>query len=181
VSATGLAVLEALPCWTMVRLYDRGFDEDTCVHFLSNFLPRNRLVIDQPIKSIRFSQEHISDAELQLLREVPELEEVAISEAWDVTAQGLLYLADLRKLKSLSISKLRRKDGEAVAAWLARLEGLGACGVPQHLRRALALSIGYARYLAHRDGEGAPEQAAGPTPPPDTPAPQDRTLPPRPA
>jgi hypothetical protein len=28
VSATGLAVLEALPCWTMVRLYDRGFDED---------------------------------------------------------------------------------------------------------------------------------------------------------
>jgi hypothetical protein len=47
---------------------------------------------------------------------------------------------------------LRRQPEETPAEWLARLEKVEPRGLPTHTRRALTLSIGYARHLTVKDG-----------------------------
>jgi hypothetical protein len=46
---------------------------------------------------------------------------------------------------------LQRHRGESAEQWLARLRRINPFGLPAHGRRALDLSIGYARYLIQKE------------------------------
>jgi hypothetical protein len=64
---------------------------------------------------------------------------------------------------------LRQNEGESAGQWLARLRRIDPTALPPHGRSALALSIGYARYLTQKEGRGlvpcVPPTAGGGSPP----------------
>jgi hypothetical protein len=62
---------------------------------------------------------------------------------------------------------LCQNRGETAGQWLARLHRIDPTGLAQHGRCALALSIGYARYLTQKEsreqGPGDPETGFPPS------------------
>jgi hypothetical protein len=50
--------------------------------------------------------------------------------------------------------QLRQNRGESAGQWLARLGRIDPSALPRHGRCALALSIGYARYLTQKESRG---------------------------
>ena len=128
IAEADLSLLEGLPCWTVVRMYHqdgrRLFDTATwqafqnrhiakfsqldarerrraAIWFLSVFDPR--LAGSERVTSACLTQAGIGDAEVRLLSGLPELEEVRISESWDVTAAGIHHLGELPELTSLQL------------------------------------------------------------------------------
>jgi hypothetical protein len=63
------------------------------------------------------------------------------------------------------MNELRRQLNETCADWLRRLERIEAEALPRHQQRALALSIGYARYLMGKGNQdrNAPMPALSPS------------------
>jgi hypothetical protein len=57
------------------------------------------------------------------------------------------------------MTELHRKPDESTPAWLVRLQRMDPGPLPGYTRTALALSIGYARYLLRKAGTKGP---AGP-------------------
>jgi hypothetical protein len=55
------------------------------------------------------------------------------------------------------MSELHRRPEETPEGWLTRLERIDAAGLSRDAQRTLALSIGYARFLARR-GQAAAER-----------------------
>ena len=53
------------------------------------------------------------------------------------------------------MSEIQQRPAEAPERWLSRLERIDPAGLPRDLQRTLALSIGYARFLARKRGPAA--------------------------
>jgi hypothetical protein len=58
------------------------------------------------------------------------------------------------------MTDLHRQANETAAEWLARLKGIPAPTLTGHGPKVLALSLGYARYLAAREGAATNGPAA---------------------
>jgi hypothetical protein len=54
-------------------------------------------------------------------------------------------------MKGRTMSELHKRPDETSENWLARLERINPAELSRDLQRTLALSIGYARYLAGRE------------------------------
>jgi hypothetical protein len=54
-----------------------------------------------------------------------------------------------------TMSELQQRPEEAPESWLRRLERIDPADLPPDLQRTLALSIGYARFLARKHGAEA--------------------------
>lgn len=122
-----LAALEQVPCSTLVRASEcgpaaegdawrdfqerrfRGFEEldpaqrrRAALSLLSHFSGASR---GRLIKSVGFYEEPIDDAEMRVLREVPELEEVHLQEAAGITDAGFRHLWGLPNLKYVTLTR----------------------------------------------------------------------------
>jgi uncharacterized protein (TIGR02996 family) len=143
-----LRLVESLPCWTVIRIRPRGdeFSErvwrgfkerrtakisklntddrrKAALRFL-RFYERDQLGFVQPTaKQALLDQSAVSDAEMQLLAAVPELEEVYISES-DVTTAGIMSLAKCPNLKSIVLHSVPVDSISPLGA-CTNLEGLG--------------------------------------------------------
>lgn len=62
-----------------------------------------RPIPDGPIKIAELSQVGINDAQMRFFRALPEVEEIYISEAYDLTSKGLESLKHLKNLKRLEL------------------------------------------------------------------------------
>lgn len=121
-------LLEALPCWTKIRIPPSG-DEENLFHYPSlcheaRIAKLSRLASDERrkaalrylrysesgvtsptqsvVKCVRLNQDSVCDAELRLLTAVPEIEEFYNSDG-NITTDGLAHLARLPNLKLLEL------------------------------------------------------------------------------
>lgn len=124
-----LPLLDALPCWAYVRIYDddnaafwrawEAFQErrdarvaavpvaerrEAARRFLCGFYNSSSPRPGEPITDVRFSQMGLRDAELRLVSYLTELESVSIVEGYETEA-GVRHLAALPKLKVLKLSR----------------------------------------------------------------------------
>jgi hypothetical protein len=61
------------------------------------------------------------------------------------------------------MSELQKRPEETPEVWLSRLERIDPTGLSLNAQRTLALSLGYARFLAHK-ARGTSEAADRPQP-----------------
>jgi uncharacterized protein (TIGR02996 family) len=127
VSASNLATLEQLPCWTIIRIFERHFDDATWQRFVNlrrerfeKLSPEQKRIgairsarfahdiwppsPDLPLKSFRLSN-RMSNEELKVLTAIPELEEVNVSNVEEFTTESLRQFAPVSSLKKLRLER----------------------------------------------------------------------------